>query len=69
MQSSWKSKMWKWLYNKFWNEHTPPCNCGWNMKPYKESMFHYEWKCIWNSCGWGAFQSSNGKMHWWQEKK
>ena len=35
--------MLKWLYNKFWNEHTPPCmTCGWNMKVGKILCF------IWN---------------------
>ena len=59
--------MFKWLYNKFWNEHTPPCmTCGWNMKVWKDSMFHMEWKCSWVSCGWGAFQDTNGKLHWWK---
>ena len=57
----------KWLWNKFWNEHTPPrMKCGWNMKVWKDSMFHMEWKCAWNSCGWGAFQDANGKLHWWK---
>ena len=37
----------KWLWNKFWNEHTPPCmSCGWNMKVWKDSIFHMEWKCV-----------------------
>ena len=56
----------KWLYNKFWMEHTPQCTCGWNMNVWKDSMFHMEWKCAWNSCGWGAFQDANGKLHWWK---
>ena len=55
----------RWLWNKFWCEHTPPCmECGWNMKVWKDSMFNMEWKCAWNSCGWGAFQDANGKLHW-----
>ena len=69
MQSSWKSKMLKWLYNKFINEHTPQCmTCGWNMRFDKESMFRYEWRCIWESCGWGTFQTANGVYHWWKKK-
>ena len=68
MKNSWRNKMIKWLYNKFLNEHTPPCRCGWNMKPYKESMFRYEWRCVWKSCGWGTFQSANGRYHWWRKK-
>ncbi len=38
------------------------------MKQYKESMFISEWKCIWTKCGWGTFQTSNGKYHWWKQK-
>ena len=57
----------RWLWNKFWNEHTPPCMaCGWNMKVWKDSMFNMEWKCVWNGCGWGSFQDANGKLHWWK---
>jgi len=60
--------MWMWLHNKFWREHTPQCQCGWNMRLDKESMFRYEWRCIWKSCGWGTFQSANGRYNWWKKK-
>ena len=67
MLNSWRRTKMRWLWNKFWNEHTPPCmSCGWNMKVWKDSMFHMEWKCAWNSCGWGAFQDANGRLHWWK---
>ena len=59
----------RWLHNKFWREHTPECmECKWNMKPYKDSIFRIEWKCIWKSCGWGTFQTANGTLHWYKKK-
>ena len=65
MLNSWRRTKMRWLWNKFWNEHTPPCMaCGWNMKVWKDSMFNMEWKCVWNGCGWGSFQDANGKLHW-----
>tara|TARA_E500000331_G_scaffold210909_1_gene202207 strand:+ start:351 stop:521 length:171 start_codon:yes stop_codon:yes gene_type:complete len=54
----------KWLVN-FWYRHNPECPCGWKMK-YKENQHHMEWECIWSKCGWGTFQDTNGKLHWWK---
>jgi hypothetical protein len=39
------------------------------MKPFEEWTDRYQWKCIWTKCGWEAFQSENGKLHWWISKK
>jgi hypothetical protein len=33
------------------------------MKP-TNSREEYSWKCIWKKCGWEAYESSNGKLHW-----
>ena len=57
----------KWLVN-FWYRHNPECPCGWKMK-YKENPYQMEWKCIWSKCGWGTFQETNGKLHWWKSRK
>lgn len=54
----------KWLFNK-WYKHCPVCPCGWKMKP-KENQYQLEWLCVWKKCGWGTFQDSNGKLHWWK---
>jgi tRNA(Ile2) C34 agmatinyltransferase TiaS len=55
----------KWLVN-IWYRHNPECHCGWKMK-YKENPHQMEWKCIWSKkCGWGTFQDTNGKLHWWK---
>ena len=59
----------KWLYNNLVNKWTPTCNCGWNMKHYKDSMFITEYICIWKKCGWGAFETANGKLHWWKNSE
>jgi len=62
--------MMRWLHNKFWREHTPPCmECGWNMKSIIETYDRMEWKCVWPLCGWSTFQSTNGKLHWYRSKK
>ncbi len=60
--------MFKWLV-KNWYKHSPICKCGWAMKPFEEWTDRYQWKCIWTKCGWEAFQSENGKLHWWISKK
>ena len=55
----------KWLVN-IWYRHNPECHCGWKMK-YKENPHQMEWECIWSKkCGWGTFQDTNGKLHWWK---
>ena len=69
MKNSWRKltiNLFRKFYNVFINKHNPNCNCGWNMKLWKDSMFHMEWKCIWTKCGWGTFQDANGKLHWWK---
>ena len=55
----------KWLFNKFFNTHSPKC-CGWNMKQIDSKNFDFYWKCIWPQCKWETFQDSNGKLHWWK---
>ena len=62
-----KKKMFKWLVKKWYN-HSPICNCGWAMKPFESWTSRYQWKCVWKSCGCEAFQSDNGKLHWFQGK-
>jgi hypothetical protein len=52
----------KWVVNKLY-KHSPICNCGYKMKP-TNSREEYSWKCIWKKCGWEAYESSNGKLHW-----
>jgi hypothetical protein len=55
----------KWFLSK-WYKHSPTCNCGWTMKPH-HNIHQLEWKCVWEKkCGWGTFQDSNGKLHWWK---
>ena len=69
MKSSWRKltiNLFRKLYNMVINKHNPKCNCGWNMKHYKDSMFISEWICIWNKCGWVTFQTANGKYQWWK---
>ena len=60
--------MFKWLLKKYY-KHSPICNCGWAMKPFEKWTYKNQWKCIWNDCSWEAFQSDNGKLHWFQGKK
>ena len=56
----------KWIL-RFYYKHSPTCSkCGWAMKPFTESYFDYQWKCIWKDCGWEAFDNGDGKLHWWQ---
>ena len=57
--------MFKWLLKKYY-KHSPTCNCGWAMKPFEKWTDRYQWKCIWSKCKWEAFQSDNGKLHWWK---
>jgi len=60
----------KWIVNK-WYRHEPECVCGYNMKPVK-TLNRYEsidgkWECIFTkSCGWGAWQTTNGTLHWYK---
>ena len=42
------------------------------MKPFESWTSRYQWKCIWKSCGWEAFDNGDGKLHWftrWQPQK
>ncbi len=57
----------KWVLSK-WYKHSPECNCGYKMKPTQTRLEDYSWKCIWKKCGWEAYQSSNGKLHWFRNK-
>ncbi len=58
--------MFRWLYNKF--KETPTCVCGWKMKPITINPYKHSWYCIWKQCDWEAFESDNGKLHWWKKK-
>ena len=57
------SQLIKWAINK-WYKHSPECFCGYKMKPIEGKFDYYGWKCVWKKCGWEAFQSGNGKLHW-----
>ena len=59
----------KWVVNKLLYKHTPECVCGYKMKPTKTNLDEYNWKCIWKSCGWEAFDNGNGKLHWWKKSE
>ena len=63
-----KKIMFKWLVKK-WYKHSPMCNCGWAMKPFVKYTDRHQWKCIWKKCDWESYESSNGKLHWFQGKK
>jgi hypothetical protein len=39
------------------------------MKPFESWSERYQWKCVWKSCGCEAFESDNGKLHWFQGKR
>ena len=56
----------KWFVNKLWYRHNPKCICGYKMKAITDTT----WECIWSidKCGWEAFQSANGKLHWYRKK-
>jgi hypothetical protein len=34
------------------------------MKPFESWTDRYQWVCIWKKCGWEAFDTGNGKLHW-----
>ena len=60
--------MLKWLISK-WYRCSPKCFCGYAMQPINMRE-RYEpmdgrWKCIFTkSCGWIAWQTTNGVIHW-----
>ena len=61
----------KWVVNK-WYKHSPLCGCGYRMKPTnkRKQEFEYSWKCIFTKkCGWEAYQTLNGKLHWLKNAK
>jgi len=57
--------MFKWLLKKYY-KHSPECHCGWAMKPFVKYTDRHQWKCVWEKCGWEAFEDHNGKLHWWK---
>jgi hypothetical protein len=52
----------KWFINKMWYRYNPKCICGYKMK----AITYNTWECIWSidKCGWEAFETSNGRLHW-----
>ena len=38
------------------------------MKPVDTALDTWLWVCIWKQCDWEAFESDNGKLHWWKKK-
>ena len=55
----------KWILKKYYKD-SPECHCGWAMKPFVKYTDRHQWKCVWEKCGWEAFEDHNGKLHWWK---
>jgi len=58
--------MMKWVINR-WYKNSPKCMCGYRMKSIYIRKNDYSWKCIWKKCGYEAFESPNGKLHWFKK--
>jgi len=56
----------KWFINKLY-KHNPECVCGYRMKSIDTYGDTYSWICIWKKCKWEAFESDNGKLHWFKK--